>query len=247
MSDSDADWRKWGERDAYFGVLTDKRFRRASLDEHRAAFFQTGEIYVTDRLNRIERALGPIARGRALDFGAGVGRIAIPLAAVFDEVVGLDIAPAMLAEATANSEAAHLTNTRFLLSDDELSRATGRFDLVHTYIVLQHIPVGRGMAIIGRLLDRVAPDGVVSLHVSVRRDEHRLAGLLYKARQTVPGLNGLVNLLRKLPWDAPMMQMNEYPLDRIEALLEERGFGTPLIEAEQHGKFGTASLAARRL
>jgi 2-polyprenyl-3-methyl-5-hydroxy-6-metoxy-1,4-benzoquinol methylase len=44
-------------------------------------------------LQRIETTLGPVARGRALDFGCGVGRLALPLVrdAGFARVVGVDI------------------------------------------------------------------------------------------------------------------------------------------------------------
>jgi len=41
----------------------------------------------------------PLRFGRALDFGCGPGRVTRALAAWFDESVGVDVSPVMIAEA----------------------------------------------------------------------------------------------------------------------------------------------------
>ena len=51
-------------------------------------------------MDEITRHVDPtFAPSRTLDFGCGVGRVAIPLARRFEHVVGLDVSPGMLTRA----------------------------------------------------------------------------------------------------------------------------------------------------
>ena len=97
---SDADWDQMGQRDPYFAVCTDERYRTGRLDPSaRAHFFRTGEDYVALLFSTIRATLCPDFQPvRALDFGCGVGRLAIPLARECSEVVGVDVSAGMLAE-----------------------------------------------------------------------------------------------------------------------------------------------------
>ena len=101
---------------------------------------------------------------RVLDFGCGVGRLVLPLSRLCEEVVGVDVAEAMLSEAAANCRQAGATNVRLIRGDDRLSGVTGPFDFIHSFIVFQHVPVQRGLVLLERLLDLLAPDGVGALH-----------------------------------------------------------------------------------
>lgn len=246
MADSDEDWRSWGETEPYFGVLADERFQMASLAENRDAFFTLGRLTVEERLATAERHFGPFGRHRALDFGCGVGRLSIPLAAHFGEVLGLDIAPAMLAEARANADLMAVGNLDLALSDDALSRAQGPFDFVMSALVLQHIPVRRGLAILARLLDLTASGGVVSIQLCVGRQGSLAARLRYWAQCNVPGVHPLFNLARERPLGEPLMQMNPYPLNAIIALAEAAGFGPSLVDPHFDGRFATVQLLMRR-
>jgi 2-polyprenyl-3-methyl-5-hydroxy-6-metoxy-1,4-benzoquinol methylase len=246
MSDSDRAWKKWGDIDPYFGVLTDPKFRKDAIADNKDAFFDTGETHVRTRLEKVEGYFGTIARRRALDFGCGVGRLVFPLAAQFEEVVGVDISQGMLAEAVSTAEARGLNNTRFVLSDDALTNVTGVFDFVHTYIVLQHIPVDRGLGFMAQLLDKVAPGGGLSLHFPIDRKDSLLTAVRYWAQRKVPGVPVLANLVSGRPWDQPPMQMNAYPLPKVLQMLEDRGFGDVTSELEDHFGVVTVTLTARR-
>ncbi len=246
MSRTDRDWNVWAEKDPYFGVVTDGKFRAAKIEDNRAEFMKSGDDYVANLIRVLNSHFGPLPQGRALDFGCGVGRLTLPMANRFDEVVGLDIAPAMLAEARTNAANLNIDNVEFHVSDDTLSNAQGKFDLVHTYIVLQHIPVAKGMGIIRHLLDRVAPGGVASLHFSILRTEgfaHRVA---YWMRRHVPGVQPLTNFLRGRPAWEPLMQMNAYSVNAVLALFEEYGFTISISSLERHGRFLTMQLLSRR-
>src|SRR5450755_1479730 len=151
----DKSWEKLGKTDPYYGVITVDKFRAGKLDEaNRLEFFSQGRSHMARILSCAESATHRIARRRGLDFGCGVGRLVLPLAtdAGFSEVVGIDISPSMLAEAARNASLAQVNNVRFVLGDDRLSQLEGTFDFIHSCIVLQHIPIRRGLEIIGGLL-----------------------------------------------------------------------------------------------
>jgi 2-polyprenyl-3-methyl-5-hydroxy-6-metoxy-1,4-benzoquinol methylase len=72
----------------------------------------------------------------------------------------MDISESMLHEARRNAREADLGNIEFVISDTGLSRFEGDYDFVHSFIVLQHIQVARGEAIVRQLVGRFAPGGV---------------------------------------------------------------------------------------
>lgn len=212
---SDEAWERWGESDPYFGVLSVPQFRRANLDANRSAFFDSGVERIQSRLALAERLFGPSGRKRALDFGCGVGRLVIPLAQGFDEVIGVDVSPAMLAECARNLSERNLHNVDLVQSDDTLSRVEGLYDFVHSYIVLQHIPVRRGMGLIRRLLESVAPGGIVSIQFTTDRRDNFLQAGRYWMQRRLPGVQALTNLVRGRAIREPLVEMNEYSLPDV--------------------------------
>jgi cyclopropane fatty-acyl-phospholipid synthase-like methyltransferase len=173
-------------------------------------------------LEAIREHLDPgFAPRRVLDFGCGVGRLVVPFARRAEHVLGVDVSASMLAEAQKNCVAHGVENARFALSDDALSEVDGSFDLVHAYIVFQHIPVRRGMRLFERLLDHVAEGGVGALHFNFARSRKRRAVAFLKA---VPLIHNVYNLTRGKPFTAPRMQMNAYDLNALFAILHRRGF-----------------------
>ena len=166
---SDRDWQKWGKSDPYFGVMTGSEFRKDQIAENIERFFETGRRDISDTLAQTKRLYGDIAASRALDFGCGVGRLVLPLSERFAETVGVDISDSMIQEARRNCAAKNIRNVDFVRSDDALRLVAGTFDFVHSYNVLQHIPITRGLALTDRLLSLLKPGGVAVLHYSIRR------------------------------------------------------------------------------
>lgn len=246
MSDTDQAWKRWGEIDPYYGVKSHPQFRNAELDDNKADFFQSGQNDISDRIAKAEHHFGTLARGRALDFGCGVGRLILPLAEQFGEVTGIDVSPAMIAEANSNAAARGLANATFVLSDDTLSKVAGHFDFVHTVMVLQHIPVHRGLRFIERLLSLVSVDGVAALHMTLDRSDGPVQRARYWAQRTVPGVNRVANIVRGRGASEPLMEMNEYPLPKILAMAAGLGFGPTVIETQYHARVLAAKLLMRR-
>jgi SAM-dependent methyltransferase len=230
---TDLAWEEWGRRDPYFGVITDPRYRRkamtpADLQE----FFDGGQGHADYVLHIIRRHIDPaFAPKSILDFGCGVGRLLIPFASLARDVVGLDVSPAMLLEARRNCDERGLHSVRLVASDDEFTTLTDTFDLIHSFIVFQHIPIERGREIFGRLLRRLRPGGVAAIHLTYSKT--RFAAN-FGARPSEPVMSA--HEVRRAPPDAdPEMQMNPYNLNEILFLMQTFKVRTFHVDFTDHG------------
>jgi SAM-dependent methyltransferase len=106
-------------------------------------------VYVGDPATGTEELAGLFGRlgadprgGTCVEVGCGPGRMTAALAERFDEVLALDVSPAMLERARA---AVPASNVRFLaVSGEELDGVADRIaDTVVCYLVLQHLPSRR--------------------------------------------------------------------------------------------------------
>jgi len=246
MHSTDADWKKLGSADPYYGVLAAEKYRKEYLAQNIKEFFASGEEFVADRLKKAKRHFDAVKFNDALDFGCGVGRLPLPLARTFESTLGIDVSDSMLLEAKANARRLGIFNATFALSDDDLSKAPGQYDFVNSYIVLQHIPVLRGMKIIEELMKRVRTGGILALHVCVDRNFRFARTLQYWARAHLPVVHRVGNVVRGRRWREPLMQMNEYPLAKILDRAQVRGFGPALVETEMHGTTLTAKLMCQK-
>jgi len=243
--DTDRDWEFFGATDPYWAVLTHERFLKANLTEQTLEeFYRTGEAHVDFVFDKITRHLGIRFDPRScLDFGCGVGRVVIPLARRGLSVVGVDVAESMLREARHRCDELGLANVTLLQGDDELSLVPGPFDLIHSYIVFQHIPCERGRRLFEGLLGRLADGGVGVLHFTyatttrhVRRRGALRSTLGFMARSA---RRVLARLRGPAPTPAPEMQMNSYDLNYILLRLQRAGVSQVWLECtedqEEHG------------
>jgi len=232
--DTDADWRKLGETNPYWGVITHPDFLKENLTpEAVERFYESGRHYIDQIAADLAKLTGAPPSGRALDFGCGVGRLAEAMTAYAQRVTGLDISPGMLEVARSRGGRATYVG----------EMPDGPFDWINSFIVLQHIPPERGEAIIADLLARLAPGGVVSLQVTVWRD----------ARHEPPPSTGLRRLvraqryrrwLRRLP--VGHIHMFDYDLSRVVRLLNLAGIeDMRLISTDHDGHHGVIILGRK--
>ncbi len=251
MKKTDHDWERWGATAPYYGVLSINRFRPENLDaDAKEAFFASGERHISAVFSRIESMAGKPFRPRtALDFGCGVGRLSIPMARRCDSVIAADVAPAMLAETMRNCELHGIENLEAEVSDDRLSRIPANIDLVHSFIVLQHIPPSRGEQIVAELANRVSNDGFLALQFYVRCNSHWLVRTLVRARYLLPPANWIRNLFKSRPLREQAMELHVYNLPKVLRTLRQAGF--PEVEmhldTEAAGQFESVFLLARRV
>lgn len=169
--DTDRDWEQIGAKDPYWGVLSVSTYKSDQLNEEsKKEFFDTGEQFIRKLFSRIhDQVAEDIEFKRTLDFGCGVGRLVAPLARRSEHVVGVDVSQNMLDLCHENMAAFGVDNYSLIKGDDTLSTVEGEFDLVNSYIVLQHIPTDRGLKLIDRLIALTRPGGVAAIHVSFAR------------------------------------------------------------------------------
>jgi 2-polyprenyl-3-methyl-5-hydroxy-6-metoxy-1,4-benzoquinol methylase len=223
MDNTDDHWKRWGEQDPYFAVLSERKFRRDNFEVNRKEFFESGAEYFSGILATAVRCFGQLASESALDFGSGVGRITIPLAQYFKKVIGVEISEAMIGEAKQNCLRFAVQNVDFVKSDDQLSRISQKFDFINSCLVLQHLPLKRGMNIIARLLKLLNPGGVIALHFPVRRHLPPLAQVVYFLQHNVPLASHFFNSLKGRRTSEPLMQMNPYDLVDVITLYSANG------------------------
>lgn len=242
------DWELFAKTDPYYAVLTAPEYHGDLSADARTAFFESGERHISSMFSIVKQHLDPaFAPRRALDFGCGVGRLLIPLASRCEHVTGVDVAPAMLAEARRNCDNAGAAGVELLPSDDTLSRARGPFDFIHSYIVLQHIPPERGELLVTRLASLLAPNGVAMLHVTYASGlANWRARATYWVRTHVPGANAVMNVLRRRSSDAPTIQMNEYSITKVMDILWRSGCPEVYARFSDHGGARGVLLFARK-
>ncbi len=248
---TDHAWRLWGERDPYFAVITDPQYRATHLDAAaKAQFFESGRDHAHYVLDTCKRHLdAKFVPKSALDFGCGVGRVLVGLAERVEQVVGVDVAPAMLAEARRVCGERGLANVSLLPSDDTLSSVTQRFDLVHSCIVLQHIDIVRGRQLFRRLVDLVADGGCGALQVTYGKRYHAGSFGQPPPRPVPPpaprkGWRSWISshAAQPQPTDVPSeihgdpsMQMNAYNLSELMFVLQSAGVLSLHLEFTDHG------------
>jgi SAM-dependent methyltransferase len=262
IRDTDRDWECFGEFEPYWSVQVEDQYRKENLTEDAVKrFYAKGERQVAWFFDTIKTHLNNrFSPASALDFGCGVGRLALPLARRCRSVVGVDVSGAMLREAQARCDQWGLTNVSFVRGDDDLSAVTGPIDLVTSYIVFQHIPPPRGERLFARLLELLGDGGVGVLHLTYSKDwydprdmhqpppappapsglRYHLASTMQLLRQRMRGAfhrreasNGHT-ANGEAPF-APAMQMNDYNLNRLCHFLQKAGVRGMHTEFTDHG------------
>lgn len=134
-------WHAFGSTDPLWAVLSapDKRHGKWDPDE----FFASGRAEIDKVLSLVEKAAGErghrLSRGRALDFGCGVGRLTQALCRWFEQCDGVDIAESMLEQARGYNKHGERCTYHHNSSDDLILFADESFDFVYTAHVLQHM------------------------------------------------------------------------------------------------------------
>lgn len=156
----------------YWSVLTSEEWNRELQLDDRRAFVATGQPYADDVLQWYEILSGRrAADATCIDFGCGVGRLAINFAPRVRRVHAVDFSESHLAELKRNAEVfgcADRVETWPIRRPADLERLPA-VDLVYSLIALQHNTPPVIAAMMRGLLEHLVPGGYAFLHVTLAR------------------------------------------------------------------------------
>lgn len=217
--------RRAGQRLRSRGMLADPEFDKAPRElegEARERFFATGYSQIATLAADIEAHTGAGVQGRTvLDYGCGVGRMALPMAERAERVIGLDVSPAVLEGAARNAQRMGISNVEWHLAET-LAEHAGRYDMVQSVWVFQHIPSREGERIFATILAGLAPGGVGAVHFTLR-PSRPLAGMFNWGRDSTRSSLTPLGLIRSVDWGYPYILMNSYSLNRLGRMLADAG------------------------
>ncbi len=218
---------EFGESDPMFAVLSEKSLRGNRWDPE--TFFATGRKEIADSLDCVAGLDVSLHKGRALDFGCGVGRLSQALCAEFEEVTGVDISASMIAAAEKYNQhgarCTYLVNTR-----DDLSLFPDQsFDFVYTDKVLQHMHPDFSSRYIADFFRILKPGGMALFQIPSGRkiEKGSLAEKWYNLQK-----GPLRRFWKRLRGKQPV-EMHHIHHSQVEAIIARSG--GQLIEASKRG------------
>jgi SAM-dependent methyltransferase len=230
MRDTDGDWGSIAETHPYFGVISNERYLGPELTPQvEDEFYASGELdiaYIADRIRA--KVASDFAPRSSLDFGSGVGRLTFAMAALAGACVGVDVAEGMCRIARERALRRGVQGVTF-----RRDIPPDAFDWVNTLIVLQHIPPVRGIELLGQLIDRVAPGGVLSAQLTFYKDRSHLQEVVRDLGEfSYDGSR--IDIFAIAEQDSGGMTMYDYDLNLVFRTLFRRGLSTAWVEHTDH-------------
>jgi 2-polyprenyl-3-methyl-5-hydroxy-6-metoxy-1,4-benzoquinol methylase len=236
LTTPDAAFDGFAAREPYFAIVTDPKFLRANLtpaDERE--FFFTGEALVDRMFAIIEAGLMPgFAPVSMLEYGCGLGRLAIPLSRRPGSVTAVDRSPVMLELARREAERRGAGHIAFEALN--VFHATSRkFDLVVCYHVLQRLTRQQGKSLLRALVDRISPGGVGVFQWPLATGASAGVQVTRWAREYLPGVNRVINRLRDKSSGDPFIPTHAHSLDDVLSVVKAAGCGTHVLFEQSDG------------
>lgn len=240
-------WKEFGARDPYYGVLSEERFKIGQIDDiSLKEFYDSGDSHIENILGLVRRHMDPgFTPVRGLDFGCGVGRLTIPLSRRCREVTGVDVSRGMLEKGRENAVRMQAGEIAWVESGSVLPPLEPGYNFMCSDIVFQHIPLKQGLGTFGQMLGLLASGGVFALHFPVKSLSWKKT-LYFWAAKNIPYFYNAWNLLKRRAWSYPHMQMNMYPLDKLMDVLKNNGISGCYMEFRRGGWTSDVLLIGRK-
>src|SRR5947209_8237630 len=174
-------WEAYGRSDPLWAVLSEPGLQgnRWDLEE----FLRRGEVEVQQYLGELDEHRIEVRRGRALDFGCGVGRLTQALGERFERWDGLDIAASMVEQARRVNRHGDRCRYHVNPASDLRLFESETFDFVLSIIVLQHMEPHYAKGYIAEFLRVLRPGGIAlfQLPTGHKRPERALPDGAWRA------------------------------------------------------------------
>src|SRR5262249_2835983 len=121
-----------------------------------------------------------------------------------------------------------LTNICLAKWENKDLAAWSPFDLVHSFIVFQHVSPKRGEALFRSLIQLVSSNGIGVFHFT------------YACKNQRPALRRLLSRAARRVRSrfVPLMEMYAYPINRLFLILQEYGITRFHVEMTDHNFYG---------
>ncbi len=150
----------------YWSVMTNDLYLKELGTDERRAFLDTGRSQIDDIFEVFERYWQGTGKPDVLDYGCGVGRLAVHSAARANRVICVDFSAAHLKEAERNlADFAGTAPVPVMLKDLYDLADLPKCHLAYSLITLQHNTPPVMAHITGQLLQALNPGGIAILHI----------------------------------------------------------------------------------
>lgn len=238
-------WEIFGRTDALWSILTvpGKEGNRWEPNE----FFETGRQEINGLLENL-KSLGSIPnRGKALDFGCGVGRLSQAMAEHFQFVCGVDIAEAMIAKAEHFNKFRDVCIYRINTEDNLLIFNDEEFDFIYSNIVLQHMKPVYSKKYIAEFIRVLKKGGLLVFQLPC--DRKRRGGLFRNLLRKITSeslidwiFHTKIRLKARLG-GKPLMEM--YYIDKKEVIKLLRTYKCEILEIQDNSADDTCWISTR--
>jgi SAM-dependent methyltransferase len=217
----------YGKEDPLYAVLSrkDAKDNKWDVDE----FFASGRSEIAAAMEHLSKLTVSVNKGRAMDFGCGVGRLTQALCEEFEGAVGIDISYSMIESAEKHNRfgdrCQYLVNTTADLARlDDVS-----FDFVYSNISLQHSPPEASSNYIAEFFRILRPAGVALFQVpsGPRHDPGSLGAKVYSIKR------GPLRRFWKRIRGLPPVEIHYINQSIVEGIIAASG--GRLIDATQQG------------
>jgi len=229
-------WNRFGKRDPLWAVISwpEKKGGKWVPEQ----FFQLGKNDIAQFFAYLNTLGLALPRRNALDFGCGVGRLTQALAANFDKVAGVDIAPSMIKLAQQYNRFGDRCRYYLNERDDLALFESNSFDLVFSLITLQHMHPQYIRRYLAEFLRVLAPQGVLYFQLTSRYLGSENASWASEADRENMATGHKVRALVKNATPEPLRQLYRTVRDwRKEPVMEMYGIERPEVELllKEHG------------
>ncbi len=227
LKDVQKTYENYGKEDPLYAVLSRKDAKDNKWDVEE--FFASGKEEIANAMEHLSKLGIDLNKGRALDFGCGVGRLTQALCEVFEGTVGVDISYSMIESAEEHNKFGSRCEYRVNTTDDLAQLDDTSFDFVYSNISLQHSPPEASSNYVAEFFRILRPGGVALFQVpsGPRHDPGSLGAKIYSIKR------GLLRRFWKRIRGMPPVEIHYINQSLVEEIIESSG--GRLIDATQQG------------